>query len=422
MPIAPVARDEEASPFTPPVGLVRVPTPAKRPRRRYRWGKLVAGAVLVLGLGAVLWAMRQWLPELIEDDKAATGKVFKFPQLNCQLVQPGPSWQEDTGPALRDLKAELVLRWTDSSAGLALLAKDYKDHTPSDSEAREEVIRRLGGYFNKEGLGWEQAADTMLAGQRAQRLLFQGEVNNKPTSGECAILAHQGLLYGFVTWAAAIEAEGLQAEFAALRKQLTLVRDRKDWKEKRPPPQVFRGSELPYSLQDLESRWQKWTPASAYDPQAILALVARDRPASGEPEERERMIAATVLVLLLKQRSTSLPAAVKAARAHLEAQQKILYPQTTIEVLSEKPKAGEADRVGSAHGQLLAIHVVNAEKRHRYVLLGVVPQPEQILVLQCECAWDKRASWQPEFAQLLGTFRIDAEATAEAQGGGAAGP
>ena len=146
--------------------------------------------------------------------------------------------EEDDSPGLRrGLKPELAMHRTSPSAWLALLIKDYKDHTPPDPEVREEALGRLGSYFNKDSLEFEQAADATLAQLRAQRLLFRGEVENQPMSGECLILAHQGFAYWLLAWAPADQAASVPKELDGLSKRFGLTKDRKAWKEK--PAQVL---------------------------------------------------------------------------------------------------------------------------------------------------------------------------------------
>jgi hypothetical protein len=104
----------------------------------------------------------------------------------------------------------------------------------------------------------------------------------------------------------------------------------------------------------------------------------------------------------------------------VEAQQKVLFPTTTIALVGGKsapesatettPKRGNrsalTNRVGDVPGQIDFLHVINGEKRQRYVVLAVIHRPERIIALECECSWDSREVWQPGFANLLETFRL----------------
>src|SRR5262249_57759082 len=93
---------------------------------------------------------------------------------------------------------------------------------------------------------------------------------------------------------------------------------------------------------------------------------------------------------------------VAAARAHLEAAQKKVYPGTTTEEVEDKERTPERpDEIGNLRGQLLRLHVKNAEARERLVSLAVVQQPEHVLVVQCECDWRRRTYWEVNFTQLL---------------------
>src|SRR4029077_20096042 len=125
----------------------------------------------------------------------------KLPKLNLQFIEPASPWEEEEGPARASFKAALVLRRTNPSAWMVLFAKDYKDHLPADAELRDEAIRRLGSYFNKENLEWEQEVDSSLADLRAQHLVFRGEINNTSMSGECYCAPQQGLAHWLLTWA-----------------------------------------------------------------------------------------------------------------------------------------------------------------------------------------------------------------------------
>ena len=103
-----------------------------------------------------------------------------------------------------------------------------------------------------------------------------------------------------------------------------------------------------------------------------------------------------------------LKAAVKAARDHLLAQEKKLYPDCTID--DADPKAvGEdrpPDRVGNKVGRIVKLHLTNPDALERFVYLAVVHQPDQVLALQCECDWRRKVYWEVNFNQLVREFRV----------------
>jgi hypothetical protein len=351
-------------------------------------------------LAAGLFAGWKWLlPELGNREEPASA-VVEFTRSNCRYARPDSPWEKDKSDVGLKLSAALVMRRSGPRAWLALIITDYKDRTPSDSKVLDEALRHLGNGFHKESLEWQQEADGQLGGQRAQCLLFQGDVAGQPISGECYILAHRGLVYWFLTWAPAEELQAGRPEFESLRQRFSLLNERAGWKEKRPAVRTFAGHGAAYTLEDTEALWQEWTPAADFGgPQADLALVAH---AGDAPESKP---VATVLVSLLKERTEDVTAAVRLARTYVEARQKVPFPQSTVESVAD-PALEVSTKLGAVPGRLVALHVTNDERRQRYILLGVVRGPEQVFVVQGECAWQVRESWQGNFRRLLATFAL----------------
>jgi hypothetical protein len=388
-------------------------------RRRYRrsinWGRILALVIFITGTLVVLAV--SWLGLLNGEKSEATRQWFDFPQLNCRYLLPERGWEPDAGDLKSAFKtAALVLRRSSPEAWMALLVQDCRDGTPPENELREEAIRRLGAYFSKENLEWERGGDIQVAGLPGQRVVFKGEVKHKAMSGECCILCYQGLAYYIVTWAPVEAVDTAQKEFPELRKRFVLLGDRKGW-SKQQAPRTLLGHQADYRLQNVETIWEEWMPPTDFDGLADLVLVARETTKPAGVEDG-RVREASVVVLILKNGQKDPPAAVMAVQAHLTQQQKSVYPDTTIEPADESSTAaGQGDRPGSFPGKILRLRVKNAEKRHRFVLLGVVNQPDFTLALECECAWGARTIWQPRFEQVLGTFRLEPAKGASNQGG-----
>ena len=57
---------------------------------------------------------------------------------------------------------------------------------------------------------------------------------------------------------------------------------------------------------------------------------------------------------------------------------------------------------GEVHRLRLELGPDNVE----YGVLAVVHQPEGLVVIFCQCKWDRRAYWEQEFKTLLDTVRI----------------
>jgi hypothetical protein len=383
----------------------------------------MAFAVVGLVILALLAAAWRWLPALLREEQTLSGDLVTFPQFDCRYLKPEPPWETEDATIRHSLKALLVMQRTAPTSFLALLAKDYKNQAPTDAEVQAEALRRLGDYFNKDNLEWEEREPGQLAGQPAQRLVFRGETAGHSMSGECDLLIAGCRAYVFLAWAPADQVQTAAQEFPELLTRFSLLSKTKAPAPRESATKSFGSPGLPYVVDDDSGLWDRWTPPTDFDPAAVLALVARDRDETGKVRS-DRIAPATALILVLKPGHADLAAAVKAARGHLEAQQKELYPQTTFEPVGEE-STGKVDHVGTEPGQILRLHVQNAEKRQRFFQFGVVRRPEQTVVVQCECSWEQREAWQPRFDQLLGSLhpRDDhKERTAQNHGGDKGGP
>jgi hypothetical protein len=369
-----------------------------------RWvmGLAIAGALL--GGAAAAWPWLRgtvvpWARELFqEEDKGPQGAVQVSKEFNYRFVFPERDWLDD--PAARTgLKANFALHRTEPSAWLAVAYKDFKTRNPRSGEAVEEGVGRLMEYFGPD-VEWEQQADQRLAGQSAQRLIFQGEVKGRLMRGDCTIVIYQGVAYWFIAWAPLGVWDQVQEEVQAVRGRFGLLRERAAWAEKRPPAKVFFGKGASYQLRDSEGIWQQVSNATDVDEAADMLLQGRDRK---ETLDVDKM--AQVVVMILG-RQNDLPGAVAAARAHLAKQQKKDYPESTFEVTSNAagPEDGPAT-IGSLPGHLVKLRVRNGETRHRFIVLAVVLQPQGVLAIQCECAWERRRFWERDFSELLASFQ-----------------
>jgi hypothetical protein len=379
--------------------------------RRYRW--LRRGVMLVIFAGIVGGGIAGWpwirntlipLARTVvnNDEKVSTGSVKRFEKHNFSFAFPDKDWKDDKGTGMA-VQANIAMRRTDPNAWMALAFRDHKTRNPRDAEVVDEAVGSLNAYF--QNFEWDQKTDTKLAGQRAQRLVFQGEWNSIMMSGECYLLTYKGITYALSTWAPAVQVkEGtVEAEFEDLRGRFSLLKEREGWTEKRPPVRTFSGERAAYTLRDTEALWEKWAAPDDADPKADLLLQAKDRVESQDVDKMAR-----VLVLVLPSQS-GLPAAVKAARAYLEEQQKREYPATTWEVVSEPQGAeGRPAAVGEAPGRLMKFRVKNGDNRVRFMLLAVVNRPKGVLAIQCECDWNRRSLWERDFHQLIGTFSVKA--------------
>jgi hypothetical protein len=395
----PPAGDPGPPGFEPSSNLI-TPQPwlhhGRAPRRRRRLlvgaGVLLAAAVLVVGL---LFAGRALLCSLGPQE---TGYAHDSRAYNYRFAFPESGWVNDR-EAQFGLKASFALRRSAPASGLALLVKDYRDRTPRDGDLMDEALRRLREYFK--GLEWERRSNGQLAGKRALVIEFQGEVEQVLMNGECCMATHNGYAYWFLTWAPLPDRDRAAEEWDGMRRRLSLLGGREGWTEQPPRTAAATGTRAAYGLRYAEEIWQKER-LDGYDPAADLVLLGHE-PGEGRLAGK----AATVQVLVLP-KQPDLKTAQEAARNRLlEQQRQEGYAETTIELLAEKSGLpGRLGDIGATRGYIVRMHVRNTESRERYLVLAVVREPEQVLVIQCQCAWSRRDYWDPEFRALLESFRL----------------
>jgi hypothetical protein len=395
----PPANAEQVSPMNAPAKKVATRKPYK-PRRG--WGKVVVVILVCLGGLAGVYKFVQFQLALPKQDGVVAGEILKFSQLNYRFVKPEKDWSEVQGEPKASLRADLVLQRPAPAGWLAILTKKDRERTPSDDEARREVVQRLGNYFRRENFEWDQGTDAELAGKRAQRIVFNGEAEVKNVAGECLILCHQGIAYFLVTWAPA--GADHHQDLAEMSSRFGILKDVPGWNEKKPAARLYRGR-VGYSLEDVDSNWAKWTPAADYDPNALLALTGSEKGLEKDRNSFKPPIAATVLILALKPVQKTPQDAMELAKKHFHETQKKDYPDSAMEEVPDRLEK-EPDRVGSAKGLKSSWHVKSGEKRRRFVMLAVVNHEDQVLVVQCETAWESRDVWEGRFKKLLGTFRL----------------
>jgi hypothetical protein len=400
-PSKPVAPAAPASPFA--VSLA--PDPASDGSRRYRrrwrgWEKFVALGLLLAGVAAGGYVAWPWLRQQFHRDEAARpkGQEHVSREFNYRFVIP-PGWESDSS-LKAPLRANcLTLRRTNPNAWLALAAQDYKTNNPRDATVRYQAVERLDGYFKN--LEYDAKPDTQLDGRPAQRLVFQGEVNEVRMSGECFVVVNKGIAYWLMLWAPAEQVARVTDELADLRQRFSLRYERDGWTEKRPPVLVFRGKQAPYELRDAEGLWEAWPQPQDADPDADLFLQAHD-PAA--PEDVAKM--ARVLVLVLKLPAGRVGHSIQVAvQDHVKKQEERERTGARVELLDEGAGAEwKPTQIGEASGQLVRLRI-KGDNRNRLVLLAVVQKEDHLVVIECDCGMKRRSLWERDFEQLLATFR-----------------
>jgi hypothetical protein len=384
------------------------PVPARPRKRKLRpW---LRGAIILLcvpGTIGVVVAVGLWISRLNPPAGGPPSTAHESPSFNYRFTFPGGDWQLDDPMRAAMKWAHLVMRRRDAPVWLALGARDYKKRTPRPAEAVEEGLRRLRSSFAE--LEWSLEGEVPFAGRKAQRLIFQGDVQDAPVSGECYVLVHQGIAYWFATWAARGSAPNAHADFQAARKGFALLGERESWQEARPEVREFEGTKARFVLRDASGLWVEQE-ARDYDEKADLALLAFPRDERPPPEEdrdpdKELVGKSASVVALVLDPKDDLKAALAAARAYLdEKRKKQGFLQAKSEVLSEQPAV-----LGQTPARIATLLVESQGSTHRrFVLLAVLHVPGHILAVQCECSGEERAraKWEGEFRRLLAGFRL----------------
>jgi hypothetical protein len=273
---------------------------------------------------------------------------------------------------------------------------------PRDDEMLRKALTRLGSYFKPGKPEWEHRDDDTLAGRPARRIAFQGERNNVPMSGECLMLAHQGLAYWFFTWApSAGDPEVARKEWADIRGGFALLDQREGWTGKVAKRVSVPGKKAAYALRFDEAVWE-----TADEPGADLALLGRD---PDEPKEARKTATVSVFV---RPAAADLDAALRQAREFAEAREKETFPDTRIEGVPEAHSGGLAEgpvELGQAPARLARLRVKNGAERERFLAVAAVPRPGYTLVFLCDCAWAHREAWEERFGPVLHSLTFESK-------------
>jgi hypothetical protein len=370
-------------------------------RRANRGLRLLAvlGGLLIL-LGGLALLFRASLGHLWHQVADLTsGPALVSTEANYRFRYPQFPWEQD-GQLESAFGANLGMQRRDPSAWLAFLVIDYKDRTPREDELVRLAAARLKKYFNK-GLEWRKEDDAPFAGRTAQYIVFRGERENVHVSGECYLLAHQGVAYGLFTWApSSSDLDAAQQEWASIREGFTLLNERDGWVGRQPRVAAAEGTRAAYTLRYAEEIWERMEATGGAD----LVLLGRD------PEDRKSPVKTATVTVTVQPAAADLEAAMKSARALAEAHQKEAYPDTRMEAVPTTDSTGLPEgpcTLGKAEAQVARFRALNAEDRTRFLAVAVVPRPEGTLVIQCECAWAHREGWEERFGPLLHSLRVE---------------
>jgi hypothetical protein len=384
-----------------------------RGRARGLSPRFVALAVLIFGvLGVVIitaLGITGNLPPPLDSGWAFLfSRVGKEPgqdyrKYNFRYRAPDSPWTADQDLKLA-MKVEFAYRRSSPNRWLALVAKDYKDRSPRDSDLHDEIIPRLRAYFKDMEYG--TPCNLEFAGKPAKVLEFQGQVNSVMMNGECVMLSNQGIGYWLLTWSPLVDKDEALQEWPALRERFSLMNERDGWSKDLRKMAMVQGDKASYTLRFAEAIWEKQDPAGA-DQAAEIYLLGSD-----PNEVKDASKTATAQVLLLPPQD-DLKAATAATKDYiLKMQKEGGYPETEpLIVMTDKD--GDLDRktdIGNRVAQVVQLRVKNGETRQRYVLAAVLLLRDNVLAIVCECDWRRRDYWQQEFLTLLEKLQVKSAA------------
>jgi hypothetical protein len=436
MPVAPAVRPEREP--DPRLRLESSPemvlSPGKRRRPRRGWGGWVSlglAAAVILGVcGAVGYAL-YWLathtpPTEANDDTPAVRKSegnFAF--------DPPAGWKYDEKLQRQSLHINcLAMSRKKPRNHFGLRYRDYKVRTPSDAEMLDEALKVLRNddspfrnvSYEDPFTGENKGRTGTLGGEPAIVFPFVATGKDEVSmTGEVFMLTRQGYAYWFFFWGPEDDVDQLRAGWANVRNGFKLFNKREGWKPHPRETERF-GSDSGYHLDyvtftppsrgDQKLRlWRKEENPKDYDDKCELALKGF------EPTEEDtgavRVVPyagklAVVRVLVLDQKSDDKDpkATYNAAEAHVlkKVQDESNRPEAKFEPQPD-PKSSKVD-VGALRGQVSHLRIQLDVDNERYGVLAVAPlSGEKVLVIFCDCRFDRRDFWKQEFKAVIETVR-----------------
>lgn len=186
---------------------------------------IFAGVVVGITCGVVYVYQNDLLAPWLAGNPGTTSvavRPFQSEPLNYRFVAPSSAWLPDdqTQAAAR---TNIALRRADPTAWVAIIAKDYKTNTPPEQELIQLCLGRLNGYVTNIKFE-EKEEEVHLAGHKALRLLFEGNVEHVGTVfGEAYLIANGAIGYAVVVWAPQPVFAQAAREFNDVRKGFTLL-------------------------------------------------------------------------------------------------------------------------------------------------------------------------------------------------------
>ncbi|WP_149112450.1 hypothetical protein [Limnoglobus roseus] len=339
---------------------------------------------------------------------SATDLVFE--ERNVSYRYPVPNWQkDDEAKSLFNVNL-LGLKRTDSSARIAVEARDYQTRNPQPGELREAITERLRPLFDD--LDLKDDTGGTLAGQPALKFTFRGNASAKLGTrvylGEAYGLAYKGI--GYLFFAAAPEAEVslLAADLDDLRDRMTLLDRRDKWQETTTPTKLLIGQDADYRLTDGDGWWKKLPDPTIEDPKADTVYDADFKSKAKKWDVPPR---ARVAVLLLDPAGDD---PVATLRTYLAEQYDKLYEMKNWTEIKDPP-LGDSPNAGEQRGIDVVRYKVSGPdaKTTKLVVLSAIKMNAQnaggtkpvVVGVHAACPMDYQIYWEKRLLQLASSLR-----------------
>jgi hypothetical protein len=331
----------------------------------------------------------------IRDAKGASEKVYKF-------VLPRNEWLVDNESQSR-LGAHAAFKHSERDCWFALVVKDYGMNRPRDAEMLRFALDKLELHF-ADALELSKVAEPAKVGTAAlkldaQKIQFKGQVKAATWLGECFMFFHNGV--GYWLFIASPDWDDVSERFGPnlLEKHLTVLSERRGWREQPPPTDTFASANGKVSITTRKDAWKAHDPKDEHENGELFLF--------GRYKENDNRKNAWLLVFTLP-KQPDLNAAVKAAREHLDEKLKKEneeYRLASAELGATPGESATVD-VGDRRGRIIDLKRTLNDEVQRYYLVAVISDPDACYVIRGECGWDSRQIWRQEFLDALRSMRI----------------
>jgi hypothetical protein len=397
-----VARTHPPAPPAQPAPPGRPHGREPSPGRRQTIALVVVAAALMAGT-----ALTVYFTMFGGDNSRGGGTGIELADMNLAFEPPPAPWVRD-----EDLKAKLgspvrlVFRRADPDAVMAFGARDFETRNPRPSELRDGLTGPLSRVFVD--LQRDEVSGARWLGRPAASFGFRAQARDGTgtVAGECHAVAHQGMGYWSICWAAEHAVREQLSVFEATRGRFRLLDPRDQWKEREPAVTRFHGDRADYTLLDAEGIWKDaGTRPEEADPRADLHLRASVK-RKGQDFREE----AELLVYILDGGGGD-PLA--DARGYVEAKRsdevRRANPAFAV-VFKELTGEPEGDPTPNTVGPatpVVRLHstVPGSSSQARLIVISAVRAGDRVVAVHAWCQWTDRAEFEMKLVQIAGSLR-----------------